>query len=104
MRHLKIYESNEYMPELSKYIIWATPKNSPSFYNIVEIINKLKNKAYINILYTYTIKEDRLTKDDMDAYFKEYDIIKKSIVYQTDTLKDALDILPRLNSIQKYNL
>ena len=107
MKHLKTYENtitSEYEPDLSKYIIWATPKDSPHFYQIIEVISKFENIARIKILYTYTIEKNKLTVEDMNSYTKEYDIIKKSIVYQTDTLEDALDILPRLNTTQNYNL
>lgn len=107
MKHLKTYENTittEYEPDLSKYIIWSTPKDSPVFYQIVEIISKFEKTARIKILYTYTIEKNKLTVENMNPYTKEYDIIKKSIVYQTDTLEDALDILPKLNTTQKYNL
>lgn len=109
MKYLKSYENlnnKEIKNSLLNYIIWATPRQpaQPNFYHIVEIINKIDNKAYINILYTYDIENKSLIKEDSSPYFKEYYIIQKSIVFQSNNLQECLNILPILNTINKFNL
>jgi hypothetical protein len=112
MKYIKTYEKTqtpeqkEIQDSLKNYVIWQSPNKHfpPTMYIIVEIINKYYHSARINILYLYDIEKDSLKTEARNPYFKEYDIIQKDIVFQSNDLQECLDILPILNTSDKYNL
>lgn len=102
MKHLKIYENYSEFTELKKYLIFKFPSNivlCEQYYIYKD--SKTFDMKRLYILGEYDKSPRCLTKEFKN---QNYDEIKSKIVYQTDDLKDALEMMPVCFNIQEYNL
>ena len=100
MKHLKLYESNK---KYKKYLIVKRRGDEEiiKFY-ILEVIRQLLDcQPYVRqIKYWY----DGILGHDGDPFYLNLDDIECDVIYETDELKDSLDMLPILATTDKYNI
>ena len=97
MKHLKYFENT--IKDDLHYIIW---KDNDDTLVISETKKNLYNTTHCKLLYTY--KNEKLKKINHKNLGIKFNIIKNFILYQSDNLKNCLNIISTLSDTNKYNL
>jgi len=103
MKYIKKFESTDMMtelPKLKKYVLYKANTNT---YFILEITGYENTYIATKKLYIYTLLLDKLRKGKHQYYNININRVHE-IVYDSDNLKDVVDIIPTLKEIDKYNL
>ena len=101
MKYIKTYENNK----LKNFIIWRIPNHGTiTLLVIVEVLVQYDKDAKIVIRSVYDIENDFFTMEKNKPYIKDYWVIEKDIIYQSDTLQDCKNTIPILNDLNKYNI
>ena len=105
MKYLKTFENiNE--PEFKKYFVIKSHNKIQETYFVLEFVKIDEDSTvYTNKLYTYNLNEDELKRNKDQFYrFNNTDEIRNNVIYQTDDLKNAIDVVKSLNRVNTYNL
>ena len=104
MKYIRLFENKiqDKIDSLKKFVVIDISIGIFKQLYIVEIINKTP----FTIKYKYDLlnNETRITNVVATLNHNEYEDWLDKIIYQTDTLQDAIDMLPILNVSDKYNL
>lgn len=113
-KYLKIYENFD-INNIKRFVMWKSSKDL----QILEVFKKVQTLSKndltkilpVDHLYTYSIKNDKLlNKNNMYEFTTGllYDDIEENLkiycVYQSDNLKDCLEMLSTISNSIKYNL
>lgn len=108
MKYIKTYENNKSL--YKKYIVTDfSPYHDRELLTSTHYIFRVSSNSTYNILYYnnfYYINDldKKLKKVKSNSYYVNYKNIIFDIIYQTNTLKDASDMLYTLQDTTKYNL
>jgi hypothetical protein len=110
MKYIKLFENRnqDEINSLKDFIIVSIDTNKNDL-----LIAEVTNRSPFTISYKYDFYNNTLTKhyningakkffEVPERYYNEW--LYGKIIYQADTLQDAIDMLPVLNATTKYNL
>jgi hypothetical protein len=113
MKHLKTYENPKLSKLYKKYIIadfnpyYNTEDNdmiSSGYYIFNVALNTTENRFYYNAFYYINKHNKKLIETKANSSYTNYKNKIFDILYQTNSFKDAINILSKTIDINKYNL
>jgi len=104
MKYLKKFEYDNELSNIKRYIVFKFPSNLI----VLEVFEITTNYITCTRLYRMSIGSSKILNSDKSDFEFDINSIKKRVIFQSDSLKEVLDILPELseidNNINKYNL
>jgi len=112
MKYIKTFEASN-LPELKKYlVILSNNELREKIYYILEYVSFSVNYSnsvlisYVNTkkLYTYDLNNDKLKKNKDQFFNANPNTIESQLVYQSNDLNSAIDVVKSIKTASKYNL
>ena len=103
MKYIKLFENER---KLKTYLIEDWRENSTKEneeYLIWKVIGKNTNNEYDAIEVEYS-KNFKIKKEKGEPFTISYKSLIEGIIYQTDTIEDALEHIKMLKDTKKYNI
>ena len=100
MKYIKTYEA--LAKKFKKFLIIASKENEYK-YHIIRNDGPSKpfeNYMTVKIIYKFT-DENNFIKTNIKFFIKYNEL---NILFQSDTLKDCVEMIPIMNNVQKYNI
>jgi len=100
MKYIKQFENIDNTIRFKKYIIYKLNNN---YFFILEPILYTPTHIQTDKKYLYELIKNKLSYKKYQFYNFDYNRVK-NIIYQTDNLKDAKEVIFSLSATKKYNL